>query len=138
MMFVVQDMRLVWSNCFMYNKRGEYIEKIGRRGSTFFETAWAMSGLAEEPRLKRSNAGQPAQKYEPEEMVSVDTPTKKSNKPVARNPKARTKPKGGKNGEGEDTGGQTSTADDRNMSDEEKQNLAACLTQLAGGTMLEG
>lgn len=56
---------MVWKNCFLYNKKGDFVEKLGRRGELFFENHWAMSGLAEEPRMKRSNAGVAAAKYDP-------------------------------------------------------------------------
>ena len=138
---VAKDVRLVWSNCFRYNKKGEYIERIGRRGSMCFEKHWAMSGLAEDQRLKRQNAGRPAQKYEPEEL-NTETPTKKSNKTVARNPKTRLKQTKGRNaaaGDVDDVSGKVENAayEDRDMSQEDMQNLAACLSQLSG-TMLDG
>jgi len=130
-----EDVRLVWSNCSLYNKKGEYIAKIGQRGSMCFENLWAMSGLAEEHRLKRMR--RPAQKYEPEENLATDTPTKKSNKAPGRNPKAR-KPntKTGK-GEGDGDASQADKSENREMTDEEKQNLASRLSSLSDGTMPE-
>ena len=108
-----------------------------------FEHHWALSGLAEEPRLKRLNAGRPAQKYEPEEL-NMETPTKKSNKTTGRQTKTRPKQgKGGRTtaaaGQADDTSSKVEhgTYEDRNMSHEEMQNLAACLSELSG-SMLEG
>lgn len=90
-----------------------------------------MSGLAEEPRLKRLNAGRPAQKYEPEEL-NTDTPTKKTNKAAARHPKGRSKQK-----TKTDEEAKGETFDDRKMDIADLQHLAACLSSLKG-SMLEG
>lgn len=141
-----EDMRLVWSNCALYNKKGEYVERLGRRGSSGFERQWAMSGLAEEPRLKRLNAGRPAQKYEPEEL-NMETPTKKSSKGAARsNPKGKSKVQsktanktGAGVGEVDDISSKVENVaqEDRNMSEEDMRNLVTCLRSL-DESMLEG
>eukprot|EP00210_Caulerpa_lentillifera_P001621 g1559.t1 len=141
-----EDMRLVWSNCALYNKKGEYIERLGRRGSLCFERNWAMSGLAEEPRLKRLNAGRPAQKYEPEEL-NMETPTKKSTKGTARaNPKAKSKlqsktgtksaPAGAAEVDDISSKVENVAHEDRNMSEDDMRNLVTCLRSL-GDSMLE-
>lgn len=79
------DMRLVWTNCFLYNKKGDFVEKLGQRASQKFENYWAMSGFADEPRSKRATAGLAAPKYDPGPI------TTKSEKPLER--KNSTKPK---------------------------------------------
>lgn len=61
-------MRLVWKNCAIYNKKGDYVERLGQRGSMAFENRWAVSGYSEESRAKRATAGKPAQKFEPDEL----------------------------------------------------------------------
>lgn len=99
-----------------------------------FENHWAMTGLAEEPRLKRLNAGRPAPKYEPPEL-NTDTPTKKSNKPVNRNTKTRPKQRG-KN-EGDETGSKCDDPLDREMDRADIQYIADRLSNLSG-SMLEG
>jgi len=86
-----------------------------------------MSGLAEETRLKRLNAGRPAQKYEPEEPNS-ETPTQK-NKTTKKKPKNK--------GEGDEASSRTQAQDDRPMSQEEMQHLANCLASV-NGALLEG
>lgn len=40
------DVRLVWSNCFLYNKRGCFVDGLGRKAEATFNRSWAMSGLA--------------------------------------------------------------------------------------------
>ncbi|GMH36505.1 hypothetical protein BSKO_04373 [Bryopsis sp. KO-2023] len=39
------DVRLVWSNCFLYNKRGCFVDGLGRKAEATFNRSWAMSGL---------------------------------------------------------------------------------------------
>ena len=60
------DFRLVWSNCKIYNKKGDPFCKLGEVGETVFNTAWAGSGLCGDERSKRATAGVAAPKYEPE------------------------------------------------------------------------
>ena len=74
----------------------------------------------------------------------METPTKNSNKTTGRQTKTRPKQsKGGRNvaaaNQADDTSSKVEhgTYEDRNMSHEEMQNLAACLSELSG-SMLEG
>jgi hypothetical protein len=59
-------MHLVWSNCAVYNGKMSVIGKLGDRMESFFEQAWAASGLAHGSRARRANAGVAAAKYEPQ------------------------------------------------------------------------
>lgn len=56
----------MWINCNIYNKKGDYVQKLGARAETLFSQEWARSGLSGgAPRAKRTNAGVAAEKYEP-------------------------------------------------------------------------
>lgn len=59
------DLRLIWKNCFTYNRKGEGAEPAGRRGESKFEELWAKTGLSNE-RSRRATAGVAAPKFEPE------------------------------------------------------------------------
>ena len=62
-----QDMRLMWSNCHLYNKADSDIGLVGAKSSRYFEDLWAKSGLDQAGglRQRRSTAGIAAAKYEP-------------------------------------------------------------------------
>ena len=65
---VMQDMRLVFQNCRIYNvDPNQPVRKIGDRLSDAFEQAWAASGLCSESRAKRATAGVAAAKFEPDD-----------------------------------------------------------------------
>uniref|UniRef100_A0A061RAB9 Ring3 protein n=1 Tax=Tetraselmis sp. GSL018 TaxID=582737 RepID=A0A061RAB9_9CHLO len=67
----VADMRLIWSNCSLYNKKGDFIEKSGSLTCQHFENLWGKSGLSDgNERQKRPNAGHAAAKYEPSNPIS--------------------------------------------------------------------
>ena len=64
--FTLQDMRLVWKNCFTYNAKDSPVGKLGKLGEREWEQRWAASGLSSsEARARRNNAGIAAAKYEP-------------------------------------------------------------------------
>ena len=71
------DMRLVWYNCKLYNKKGDFVERAGTAASLHFENLWAGSGLAEsKDRSRRSNAGLAAAKFEPQANLAHKKPAK--------------------------------------------------------------
>ena len=63
-----QDMRLVWSNCHLYNNANSDVGRAGTNTSKYFEDLWVKSGLEQTGPLRnrRSNAGVAAAKYEPD------------------------------------------------------------------------
>lgn len=64
----LQDMRQIWVNCHIYNKKETEIDKVGRRVEGLFQEKWAKSGFAVgDARARRNNAGVAAPKYEPNE-----------------------------------------------------------------------
>ena len=64
------DVRQVWYNCKLYNKKGDFVERTGTSASLHFEQLWASSGLAEsKDRSRRANAGLAAAKFEPIAVV---------------------------------------------------------------------
>jgi len=64
------DVRQVWYNCKLYNKKGDFVERTGTAASLHFEQLWASSGLAEsKDRSRRANAGLAAAKFEPLAVV---------------------------------------------------------------------
>lgn len=64
------DVRQVWYNCKLYNKKGDFVERTGTAASLHFEHLWASSGLAEsKDRSRRANAGLAAAKFEPLAVV---------------------------------------------------------------------
>eukprot|EP00951_Prasinocladus_malaysianus_P049280 scaffold667923_cov36-Prasinocladus_malaysianus.AAC.2 len=64
------DVRQVWYNCKLYNKKGDYVERTGSSAALHFEKIWAGSGLAEsKDRMRRANAGLAADKFEPPEVT---------------------------------------------------------------------
>ena len=71
-----QDLRRVWTNCHIYNKRDSYVGKVGARASALFEQLWAGSGYNNSHRHKRLGAGIAARKYEP----ALDSGDKKAKK----------------------------------------------------------
>ena len=87
---VLQDMRLVWKNCVLYNKKGDFVERLGNRASLSFENQWAMSGFAEEARSKRATAGLAAPKYDP---GPITTKSEKPSKPKEVKTEKAQKPK---------------------------------------------
>mmetsp|Transcript_19363 Transcript_19363/g.53948 ORF Transcript_19363/g.53948 Transcript_19363/m.53948 type:complete len:421 (-) Transcript_19363:278-1540(-) len=71
------DMRQVWYNCKLYNKKGDYVERSGTAASLHFESLWASSGLAEsKDRSRRANAGLAAAKFEPQSNLAHKKPAK--------------------------------------------------------------
>ena len=68
----LQDMRQIWTNCHLYNKKETEIDKAGRRAESTFSDRWAKSGFAVgDSRARRNNAGIAAPKYEPNEYSGV-------------------------------------------------------------------
>lgn len=64
----LQDMRQIWTNCHLYNKKETEIDRIGRRAEQFFQEKWNRSGFAAaDARARRNNAGVAAPKFEPNE-----------------------------------------------------------------------
>lgn len=65
---VMQDMRQIWTNCHLYNKKETDIDRIGRQAEQHFQDAWSRSGFAAtDARSRRNNAGVAAPKFEPNE-----------------------------------------------------------------------
>ena len=66
--FSLQDMRQIWTNCHLYNKKETPIDRAGRQAEQFFSDQWSKSGFAAmDARARRNNAGVAAPKYEPNE-----------------------------------------------------------------------
>ena len=64
----VQDMRQVWTNCHLYNKKETPIDRAGRQAEQLFQEKWNRSGFAAaDARARRNNAGVAAPKFEPNE-----------------------------------------------------------------------
>lgn len=59
------DVRLIWSNCLLYNPPGNLVRLAAEKAEKRFETEWANSGLSSE-RTKRATAGVARPKYEPD------------------------------------------------------------------------
>lgn len=59
----LQDMRQVWINCSLYNKKDTPVAKMGSRADAKFEQLWAASGFDQGGRRRRVTV--PANKYEP-------------------------------------------------------------------------
>ncbi len=59
------DVRLIWSNCILYNPPGNLVRVAAEKAQKRFETEWANSGLSSE-RTKRATAGVSRPKYEPD------------------------------------------------------------------------
>jgi len=65
---LVQDMRQVWTNCHLYNKKETPIDRAGRQAEQLFQEKWKRSGFAAaDARARRNNAGVAAPKFEPNE-----------------------------------------------------------------------
>ncbi|CAD7697332.1 unnamed protein product [Ostreobium quekettii] len=77
-----KDMRLVWSNCSLYNKKGDLVERLGNRASLSFENRWAMSGFADESRSKRPTVGLQPSNHNPGQSTSQP-----ENVPIAKEKK---------------------------------------------------
>ncbi|KXZ54610.1 hypothetical protein GPECTOR_4g675 [Gonium pectorale] len=59
------DVRLIWSNCCLYNPVGNPVRLIAEKAEKRFETDWANSGLGVD-RGRRATAGVAAPKYDPD------------------------------------------------------------------------
>ncbi len=65
---LVQDMRQIWTNCHLYNKKETPIDRAGRQAEQLFQEKWNRSGFAAaDARARRNNAGVAAPKFEPNE-----------------------------------------------------------------------
>ena len=59
-------MRQVWTNCALYNRKEDYVGKVGARADACFERLWAATGFESGARIRRrATAGIAAPKYEP-------------------------------------------------------------------------
>lgn len=67
-MCFVQDMRQIWTNCHLYNKKETPVDRAGRQAEQLFQEKWNRSGFAAaDARARRNNAGVAAPKFEPNE-----------------------------------------------------------------------
>jgi len=56
----------VWTNCALYNRKEDYVGKVGARADGCFERLWAATGYEAGARIRRrATAGIAAPKYEP-------------------------------------------------------------------------
>ncbi|MCJ1304878.1 hypothetical protein MMC08_007691 [Hypocenomyce scalaris] len=63
-----EDMRQIWVNCHLYNKKETPIDRAGRQAEQLFQEKWNRSGFAAaDARARRNNAGVAAPKFEPNE-----------------------------------------------------------------------
>ncbi|KAL3142521.1 hypothetical protein ABBQ38_002843 [Trebouxia sp. C0009 RCD-2024] len=63
-----EDMRQIWTNCHLYNKKETPIDRAGRQAEQLFSEKWNRSGFAAaDARARRNNAGVAAPKFEPNE-----------------------------------------------------------------------
>eukprot|EP00798_Chlamydomonas_sp_ICE-L_P023334 gene23334-30582_t len=67
------DMKLLDSNCKLYNPENDPYRKVGDRLATMFEQLWVSSGMSGE-RGKRATAGVAAPKYDPEVFEPLPVP----------------------------------------------------------------
>lgn len=93
----VDDMRLIWANCKIYNPKTDFAYKLGEAAENQFELTWAASGLAGDIRSKRANAGTAAPKYAPEIAPSKPSKQRPTSSKGAKAPAAGT-PRGGGGG----------------------------------------
>lgn len=133
------DVLLVWANCNIYNKKGDYVQKLGMRCEASFQRMWAASGLCPSHRARRTNAGVAAEKYEPQVMLP---PAKKPGGPAPggkgpRGPMGAAK--SARSRQGLDRLRSTGSCKQRSrpMTQEQLQTLARVLQQLEGPA-LEG
>lgn len=56
----------MWTNCALYNRKEDYVGKVGARADACFERLWAATGFESGARIRRrATAGIAAPKYEP-------------------------------------------------------------------------
>ncbi len=56
----------MWTNCALYNRKEDYVGKVGQRADSCFERLWAATGYEAGARIRRrATAGIAAPKYEP-------------------------------------------------------------------------
>ncbi|GFR48914.1 hypothetical protein Agub_g10863 [Astrephomene gubernaculifera] len=77
------DVRLIWSNCILYNPKGNPVRLIAEKAEKRWENDWANSGLSSE-RTKRATAGVAAPKFDPDfepppPKASRERPTRSGN-----------------------------------------------------------
>jgi hypothetical protein len=75
----MQDMRQVWINCALYNKKDTPVAKMGSRADAKFEQLWAASGFDQGGRRRRVTGGIAAHKYEPSLEPEHKPPARKTN-----------------------------------------------------------
>ncbi|KAG2490962.1 hypothetical protein HYH03_010639 [Edaphochlamys debaryana] len=86
------DVKLIWSNCALYNPVGNPVRIISEKADKRFENDWSNSGLAAE-RTKRATAGVAAPKYDPDfeapppKAATRAAPTKSAGNAAAPAPK---------------------------------------------------
>lgn len=94
------DVRQVWINCALYNRKGDVVERVGSAGSVHFESQWQNSGMAEsKDRSRRSNAGLAAAKFEPVVGIATKKP-KGAGGAKIKSPTARSAARSGGGGGG--------------------------------------
>lgn len=126
------DVRQVWYNCKLYNKKGDLVERAGTAASMHFETIWSKSGLAEsKDRSRRSNAGLAAAKFEPPAAMASKRP---KGGPAASSARSEGRSKGGSKAasqrKGAVGGGKKAGQNAQSMSHELKVALAEKLGNL--------
>eukprot|EP01026_Neomeris_dumetosa_P029497 TRINITY_DN2390_c0_g3_i2.p1 TRINITY_DN2390_c0_g3~~TRINITY_DN2390_c0_g3_i2.p1 ORF type:complete len:469 (+),score=75.33 TRINITY_DN2390_c0_g3_i2:116-1522(+) len=88
----LEDMRLVWSNCKLYNGISSPVGAMGYNAGRKFEDLWAQSGLEEGLRARRTTAGVAANRFDPDEGMDLGNTTSTKSKPKSTgNPTSRSK-----------------------------------------------
>mgnify|MGYP001807503473 CR=1 FL=1 len=86
------DVRLIWSNCQLYNPVGNLVRIASERAEKRFENEWANSGLSSE-RTKRATAGVAAPKFDPDFEPPPLKSTPRDRAPTKSGTAAATAPK---------------------------------------------
>ena len=88
---LMQDMRQIWVNCHLYNKKETPIDRAGRQAEQLFQEKWNRSGFAAaDARARRNNAGVAAPKFEtyeygpPEKKLQRRTSGSKNGRTTAK------------------------------------------------------
>lgn len=86
------DVMTIWSNCNTYNKKGDFVQKVGARCELLFQRMWAESGLCPKQRARRTNAGVAAEKYEPMDLAPPEKKRVATGSKAPRGPGPAAKP----------------------------------------------